>query len=159
MKIGGYGLMLAAGLRAFGISVPVTSLTALGVLALGTAKFLGAAGEESRPRRRLPQISADRQRLLNLYLPTIMYMLRQADASLTAHERFESEVGGGSPSAFGNWLLSGLKAAAHWIPIALLAMTAGAVLVSPLKLVSGGLDIAQTETGRWLIRQNWPRLS
>jgi hypothetical protein len=95
---------------------------------------------------------------LNRHIPTIMRMFRQGDAALTAHDRYEAQVGGGSTSAFDDCLLSGLEAAVCWIPISLLAMLAGAVAFSPLKLVSGGLALAQTETGQWLLRQSWPRL-
>ena len=156
---GGYAFFGVAGLRVFGYSVPLTLLTALGVTALGAAKFLGKAAGTDSPSLRHSGGSAGRGRLLDRFLPTIMDSVRRADAALTAHERFEAEVGGGSPTAFRNWLLSGLKAAAHWIPVSLLAMLAGAVLVSPLKLLSGGLGLAQTETGHWLLRQSWPRLA
>lgn len=155
----GYAFFGVAGLVVFGLPVPLTLLTALGVLALGASKFLGIPREAEGPASRLWEIPENSQRLLHRFLPTIMAMIGQADAALTAHERFESRVGGGSPAAFRHWLLSGLRSTAYWIPISLLAMLAGAVVVSPLKLVSGGLDLAQTETGHWLLRQSWPRLA
>ena len=159
LRLGGCVFFGVAGLRVLGFSVPLTSLTALGVFALGAAKFLEKAGKPDSPPFRFPRVPGAWGRPLERFLPTIMGMVRQADASLQAHERFEAEVGGGSPAAFRHWLLSGLAAAACWIPMALLAMLAGAVLVSPLKLVSGGLGLASTETGRWLLRQSWPRLA
>jgi membrane protease YdiL (CAAX protease family) len=159
LRLGGYLFFAVAGLRVLGYCVPLTLLTASGVLALSAAKFLGKAADADGPAVFLPAASGSGGRLLNRFLPTIMGMIGDADAALKAHERFEAEVGGGSPAAFRNWLLSGLKAAAHWIPISLLAMLAGAVLVSPLQLVSGGLGLAHTETGHWLLRQSWPRLA
>lgn len=150
----GYLLFAAAGLKAFGWPVPMAALTALGVLALGAAKFLQAprALEADSP---LPKISAA---ALERFLPTVLRLFRSAEEALAAHRGREAEVGGASPAAFRAWLLSGLRAAGCWIPVCLLAMLAGAVVVSPLKLVSGGLDLAQTETGQWLLRQSWPRL-
>lgn len=147
----------AAGLRFLGFSMPLTALTASGVLALGAAKFLGEPGAPGRSSLRRPRVPG--RPGLDRLVPTIMGLIRQADAAFQAHERLEAEVGGGSAAAFKNWLFSGLEAAARWIPITLLAMLAGAVLVSPLKLVSGGLGLAQTETGHWLLRQSWPRLA
>lgn len=158
LKIGGYLLFGAAGLIVLGFPVPLTLLTALGVLALSASKFLGDSREAEGPASRLWEIPENSRHRLNRFLPTIMVIIRQADAALTAHGRFEAQAGGGSPAAFRLWLLSGLRSAAYWIPISLLAMLAGAAAVSPLKLASGGLDLAQTETGHWLLRQSWPRL-
>lgn len=158
MKIAGYLFFGAAGLVVFGLPMPLTLLTALGVLALTAAKFRQTPRAADGPAPRLWDISEDSSRRLQRFLPTIMALIRSADAALTAHERFENRVGGGSRSAFRHWLLSGLRSAAYWIPISLLAMLAGAVAASPLKLASGGLDLAQTETGHWLLRQFWPRL-
>lgn len=155
--LAGYLLFAAAGLKALGLPVPMSALTALGVLALGAAKFLQAPreGEAAAPP---PEIPGGARRIVERFLPTVLRLFGSAEAELAAHRRLEAEVGGGSPSAFRAWVLSGLRAAACWIPICLLAMLAGAVVVSPLKLVSGGLDLAQTETGQWLLRQSWPRL-
>lgn len=158
LTTGGYLLFGAAGLVVLGFPVPLTLLTALGVLALSASKFLQIPREAEGPASRLWEIPENSRRRLTRFLPTIMGMVHQADAALTAHGRFESRVGGGSPAAFRLWLLSGLRSTAYWIPISLLAMLAGAVAVSPLKLASGGLDLAQTETGHWLLRQSWPRL-
>ena len=157
-RLSGYALFGLAGSAFLGFTVPLTLLTASGALALGAAKFLKKTGSADAPAMRLPRISASAARLLNRLLPTIMPIARQADAALVAHRRFEAKVGGASLSAFWIWLMSGLRAAALWIPMALLAMLAGAVLVSPLKLVSGGLGLGGTETGRWLLAQSWPRL-
>lgn len=159
MKIAGYLFFGAAGLVVFGLPVPMTLLTALGVLALSASKFLQIPREAEVPASRLWEMPESASRRLARFMPTIMAMIHQADAALTAHERFEARVGGGAPAAFRNWLLSGLRSTAYWIPISLLAMLAGAVVASPLKLVSGGLDLAQTETGHWLLRQSWPRLA
>ncbi len=155
----GYVLAAIAGLKLFGYSVPMTSLTVLSILSLGGAKFFRAPGAASGPAFQIPKIPQNAERILNHALPTIMALVRQADAALTAHEHFEAEVGGTSAPAFQNWLMSGLRAAAYWVPMCLLAMVAGAVLVSPLKLVSGGLGLADTDTGQWLLKQWWPRLA
>jgi membrane protease YdiL (CAAX protease family) len=159
LRFGGYSFFGAAGLRLLGLPVPLTLLTALGVLALGAAKFLEKAGAADHSSIRFPALPGPMGRFLDRFLPTIMGFVRQADAALETHGRFEDEVGEDSSTAFRNWLSSGLEAAARWIPISLLAMLAGAALASPFKLVSGGLGLAHTETGRWLLRQSWPRLA
>src|ERR1035437_3245789 len=153
LRIIGYALAGAAGLKFFGFSVPSTSLTALIVLAFGAAKYFGPPRGHDGSTFRPPKMPERMQLLLDRALPTIMILVRQADAALTAHERFEAEVGGASAPAFKNWLMSVVRAAAYWVPMCLLAMAAGAVLVSPLKLVSGGLGLADTETGHWLLKQ------
>jgi membrane protease YdiL (CAAX protease family) len=158
LTLGGGVLFGAAGLQALGFSVPLAPLTALGVLALGASKFLRAPRAFESPVHR-PYGSIGRfERPLKRFLPTITAMMGRADAALTAHARVESRVGGGSPSAFRDWLFSGLRAAAYWVPVCLVAMLAGAVLISPLKLAAGGLGLAQTETGHWILRQPWPLL-
>ncbi|MFA6317859.1 MAG: CPBP family intramembrane glutamic endopeptidase [Elusimicrobiota bacterium] len=158
LKVCGYASFGAAGLRVLDVPVPLSLLTAVGVLCLAVSKFLGAPREAQDSALRLPEASGGLKRLLDRWLPTITALIRQADAGLAAHGRFEAEVGGGSLRAFYHWLLSGLGAAMRWVPIALLAMLAGAVVVSPVKLVSGGLGLAGTETGQWLLRQSWPEL-
>lgn len=154
LRFAGYLLFGAAGLKAFGLPVPLTALTAMGALALGAAKFWGRPRKTEEGSIPLPAPPA----VVARFLPTILGIFRRADEAFAAHLRLEGEVGAGSVPAFRDWLRSGMKAAACWIPIALLAMLAGAVVVSPLKLVSGGLDLASTETGQWLLRQSWPRL-
>ncbi|MBI5883928.1 MAG: CPBP family intramembrane metalloprotease [Elusimicrobia bacterium] len=158
LEASGYALFGIAGLKGLGIHVPLTLLTGLGVLALTASKFLRVPRPFEGTAFGLPKASERVTLLLDRGLPSIMSLVRQADASLTEHQRFEAEVGGGSVPAFVNWLLSGLKAAMNWVPVSLLAMLGGAVLVSPLKLVSGGLGLAQTEAGQWILRQSWPHL-
>jgi membrane protease YdiL (CAAX protease family) len=155
----GWALSGAAGLKALGLPVPLTALTACGALALGAAKLLQEPSGADRRVFRLSPVSARARRLSTRFLPTITALLGRADDALEAHARFEAEVGVGSVPAFRRWLLSGLRAAAYWVPVCLLAMLAGAAVASPLKLAGGGLGLAETETGRWLLRQSWPRLA
>lgn len=127
-------------------------------MCLACAKFLRdprPAGDAASP---LPEFPRSWRPRLERELPTLLALADGCGAALKAHERFEAEVGGGSLRAWRDWLLSGLKAALYWVPAALLGMLAGAVVVSPFKLISGGLGLAGTPEGQWLLRQSWPKL-
>jgi membrane protease YdiL (CAAX protease family) len=136
------------------LSAAVPLLTALGILALGAAKFFqkptgapavpAAASVASRP---LPA-------WITRYFGTFLRMGRSAGAALKAHERFEGQIGAGSPKAFRQWLASGLRASLYWTPATLLAMFAGS-MASMLPLVTRGLTIGSTGVGKQLIEGNW----
>jgi membrane protease YdiL (CAAX protease family) len=128
-------------------------------LCLALSKLLRPPGDRgARAALRLPALPEAALGPLSRSVPTIVALFRKAEGALRAHERFEREVGDGDLGAFGRWALSALRVAAYWTPVCLLAMLAGAVLAAPLKLVSGGLGLAGTPEGQWLLRQPWPRL-
>lgn len=157
-RIGGYACFALAGFWFLSDGVPVAALTILGVLFLTLAKFRRSP---SSPRNRMdgaPALPAGARHTLERVVPTIMEFLGRADTMLTDHARFESAVGGRDPRSFEVWVLSALRAAGYWIPVSLLAMLAGTVLVAPLKLISGGLGLANTPEGHWLLKQAWLRL-
>jgi len=158
LRFGGFAAFAAAGLRVLGFHTPLAPLTAAGVLALTAAKFLQEPSRADTRPAALPRSPAALSSALLRLIPTILAFLRRADDSLEDHARLEVSVGSGSRRAFFDWASSGLRAAVYWLPVCLLAMAAGAAAVSPLKLVSGGLGLADSEEGRWLLSQSWPRL-
>ncbi len=154
----GAALLAAAGLRAFGLDAPSTALTFAGVALLAAAKFVQAPAPAAEGPTGLPSLPAAWRPAFERFLPTITRLVRRADALLRNHRRFERSVGGGDAESYRLWLLSGLRAALYWTPVSLLAMLAGAALVSPLRLVTSGLDLGGTAEGQWLLRQSWPLL-
>jgi membrane protease YdiL (CAAX protease family) len=157
-RIGGYACFALAGLWFVSDGVPVAALTGMGILFLALAKFRRAPSSPRNRTEAAPPLPEPARRALDRVLPTIAAFVRRADALLSDHERFESAVGGSDAAAFERWELSALRAAAYWIPVALLAMLAGTVLVAPFKLIAGGLGLASTPEGHWLLKQDWPRL-
>ena len=157
--LGGCAAFGVAGLSFFGVLAAPAASTALGVVLLSLAKFIRPAAAVEGRAAYFPDIPPRWRGALDRFLPTFMELARGADGALRAHERFEGEVGGGDVGAYRRWTLSALRVAAYWIPLSLLAMLAGALAASPLKLVAGGLGLAGTPEGRWLLAQSWPRLA
>jgi membrane protease YdiL (CAAX protease family) len=155
--VGGAAFLLA-GLSFFGVRVAPVAATALGVLLLSLAKFVKPPAAVETRAGDSPALARRRREALTRFLPTIMELARRADGALRAHERFEDEVGGSNRGAYRRWTLSALRVAAYWIPLSLLAMLAGAMAAAPLKLIAGGLGLAGTPEGQWLLKQSWPRL-
>jgi len=171
LRAAGFAALAAASLPVLGVLVPAlpgmssymglfTPLVTAGVASLAAARYLGAPEtteplNEALPEKEAPAGRGMIGRLVQRLFPSFLNFPDRISRVMGYHSDIHARVGDRSPSAFGDWTRSALRAAFFVATAAVLAMFAASIIQVFVQAISLNPEIAGTAVGDALSSSGW----